>query len=266
MTNEIKIIKQRLKDKELLLLSYRGSILHGTEIEDWEFSSDDIDLIGIFMERDKWKYPLQLTCHKGLEIKEGKMDIVLYDILHYIHLLLKANPNVLAPIFAPKEFILYCDQRIAFWFKDNLRNKALSTSFYHTMKGYSYSMMEKFIKSSSREKVYFGYMGEKRKKLVDKFGYDTKFACHAFRLLQIGIEVLRGEGLHLDRRKRNASFLKDVKKGKNLMYINRLLLDYKFNELEKVNLKTQIPTLSQQEIIELKKQFILPLLENLKGE
>jgi hypothetical protein len=41
--------------------------------------------------------------------------------------------------------------------------------------------------------AYQGYMGEKRKQLVDKFGYDTKNASHLIRLLRMAIEFL-GDG------------------------------------------------------------------------
>jgi hypothetical protein len=44
-----------------------------------------------------------------------------------------------------------------------------------------------------------GYMGEKRKKLVDKFGYDTKNASHLIRLLKMGIEFLTEGNLFVER-------------------------------------------------------------------
>ena len=44
-----------------------------------------------------------------------------------------------------------------------------------------------------------GYMGEKRKRLVEKFGYDTKNASHLIRLLRMGMEFLVDGELHVER-------------------------------------------------------------------
>lgn len=44
-----------------------------------------------------------------------------------------------------------------------------------------------------------GYMGAKRKELVDKFGFDCKNASHLIRLLRMGIEFLREGVLHVHR-------------------------------------------------------------------
>lgn len=45
-----------------------------------------------------------------------------------------------------------------------------------------------------------GYMGQKRRELVDKFGYDTKNAAHLLRLQRMGIEFLSTGELIVDRR------------------------------------------------------------------
>jgi hypothetical protein len=44
-----------------------------------------------------------------------------------------------------------------------------------------------------------GYMGEKRKKLVEKFSYDCKKASHLIRLLKMGIEFLTEGTLYVER-------------------------------------------------------------------
>ena len=54
-------------------------------------------------------------------------------------------------------------------------------------------------------------MGEKRKKLVEKFGYDTKNAAHLIRLLRMGIEFLSTGKLNVMRE--DAKQLIQIKKG-----------------------------------------------------
>jgi uncharacterized protein len=53
---------------------------------------------------------------------------------------------------------------------------------------------------------------EKRHELEEKFGFDTKHACHTFRLLNTGIEILNGEGCKVKRPDRD--FLLDIRNGK----------------------------------------------------
>jgi hypothetical protein len=60
--------------------------------------------------------------------------------------------------------------------------------------------------------VFEGYMGEKRKKLVEKFSYDCKNASHLIRLLRMGIEFLTDGKLRVFRE--DAPELKDIKTGK----------------------------------------------------
>jgi len=56
---------------------------------------------------------------------------------------------------------------------------------YHSFIGYAYGQLRKMTKLN-----FEGYMGVKRKKLVEKFGYDVKNAAHCIRILKMGIEFL----------------------------------------------------------------------------
>jgi hypothetical protein len=58
-----------------------------------------------------------------------------------------------------------------------------------------------------------GYMGQKRRELVERYGYDTKNASHLIRLLKMGIEFLRDGELHVDRTGIDAEELKAIKRG-----------------------------------------------------
>lgn len=58
-----------------------------------------------------------------------------------------------------------------------------------------------------------GYMGDKRKRLVAQFGYDTKNAAHLVRLLRMGLEFLKDGILRVDRTGIDAHVLRDIKCG-----------------------------------------------------
>jgi hypothetical protein len=58
-----------------------------------------------------------------------------------------------------------------------------------------------------------GYMGDKRKRIVERFGYDTKNAAHLIRLLRMGIEFLRDGEMRVDRGGLDATELLEIKHG-----------------------------------------------------
>ena len=71
----------------------------------------------------------------------------------------------------------------------------------------TYSRLKKMEKGN-----FNGYMGEKRKELVKKFGFDTKNSAHCIRLLRMGIEFLVSGELNVFRE--DAPMLLDIKRGK----------------------------------------------------
>ncbi len=50
-----------------------------------------------------------------------------------------------------------------------------------------------------RSKYFSGYMGNKRRGLVETHGYDTKNAAHLIRILRMGIEFLTDGQMHVER-------------------------------------------------------------------
>lgn len=63
-----------------------------------------------------------------------------------------------------------------------------------------------------RAKFTSGYMGDKRRKLVERFGYDAKNAAHAVRLLRMAVGFL-GTGILEVYRERDGDELRAIKKG-----------------------------------------------------
>ena len=62
-----------------------------------------------------------------------------------------------------------------------------------------------------RSKYYQGYMGNKRRQLVERVGYDAKNAAHLIRILRMGIEFLTEGVLYVEREDKQE--LMDIKSG-----------------------------------------------------
>lgn len=180
---EKQIPLEDLIPENTILLGYRGSIAHGTFIPSTNPDSiDDKDLMGVCFA------PVDTYLGFGhFEQKEkflGEWDSVVYEIRKFLGLLSKANPNVLSLLWLEPHLyvrILPAGQHLI----DN-RDLFLSKEAYHSFTGYAYDQMKRMTNGA-----FLGYMGAKRKGLVEKHGYDTKNAAHLIRLLRMGIEYLR---------------------------------------------------------------------------
>jgi hypothetical protein len=74
-------------------------------------------------------------------------------------------------------------------------------------------MMEVVKRYRGERRRYYsgGYMGQKRRELVRRVGYDAKNAAHLIRLLRMGIEFLTEGMLHVERA--DAPELLSIKRG-----------------------------------------------------
>jgi len=74
-------------------------------------------------------------------------------------------------------------------------------------------MMEVVKRYRGERRRYYsgGYMGQKRRELVRRVGYDAKNAAHLIRLLRMGIEFLTEGTMHVERA--DASELLNIKRG-----------------------------------------------------
>ena len=162
-----------------------GSTLHGTGLAGHE----DTDLMGVCIE--PWKSVLGMerfeqwvwrSAPEGVRSGPQDIDITVYGLKKYLRLACKGNPSILLLLFVPREF-----QRVRTDMGDQLQSLA------------------PYIISKQVLDPYFGYLqaqkqrltGERggkhinRPELVERFGFDTKYAMHALRLAYQGQELLR---------------------------------------------------------------------------
>lgn len=172
-----------LAKNNLIIKGITGSHLYGTETE-----ASDIDYMGVFIPPPDYMYGLK-RCEQVI-LKEKNAQGVLeeytcYTLEKYISLAIGNNPNILSLFYTPQDRLVYVNE----FGKELLanRNLFLSKKSYHTFRGYAHAQRKKI---TSKEKV----LGH-RIDLIEKFGYDVKFAMHLLRLLYEGLDILVGKEL-----------------------------------------------------------------------
>lgn len=177
--------------EDMIFLGYRGSITHGTYRPPKHPNSiDDKDLIGVF--GGSVEHYLGFGRKETAEKVYKEWDCVYYEIRKMVALLKKGNPNVLSTLWLPDKHILKTSD---IW--DTLidhRELFVTKQAYHAFAGYAASQFKRMD-----HLAYNGRMGEKRKQLVQKHGYDTKNAAHLIRLLNMAIEFLTEGRMYVER-------------------------------------------------------------------
>jgi predicted nucleotidyltransferase len=190
-----------------IIHAYRGSIAHGMYIKNSDpLSFDDKDTIALCVPTKQYYIGLKTFGSGGTqEIKRDEWDIVVYEMKKGISLLSQGNPNVLCLLWVePKNYINITEAGKKLVAN---RNLFVGKHVYRSFTGYAYSQLHRM-----EHFVFQGYMGSKRKAIVEQFGYDTKNAAHLIRLLRMGIEFLTDGELYVERQ--DASQLLDIKRGK----------------------------------------------------
>lgn len=186
-----------------VLLGYVGSIAHGTYRDpDNPDSVDDKDIMGVCLPPLESIYGLDRFEQRCVQLRDW--DSVIYEARKYVRLLYQSNPNVLSLLWLNDNHYIYRGP-IGNYLISN-RDLFVSKKIYHSFTGYAYAQLKRMTHAACE-----GYMGKKRKELVEKFGYDCKNAAHCIRLLRMGIEFLREGVLHVHRE--DAPQLVEIKMG-----------------------------------------------------
>lgn len=193
----------------LVLVGRRGSEAHGLFVPSTDPNSiDDRDLAGVCILPVEYYFGLSAWDHA--EAIKDCWDVVLDEYTRFVRLALKQNPNVLSLLWLEPEDYLYVTPAG----QSLINNRAMLRSKHHAFNAFcGYADQQIKLMETREAKAYKGYMGEKRKKIVDAFGYDVKNACHAIRLLRMGCEYLETGELNV-RRKNDREELLAIKTGR----------------------------------------------------
>lgn len=128
-------------------------------------------------------------------------DFQIFSIVKFFQLMMENNPNMIDAIFVPPNCVLHCTplaQRVR-----DRRRVFLHKGSFHKFRGYAHSQLHKMRGDQERPEG-------KRKDIVERFGFDVKFAYHVVRLLDEAEQILATGDLELGR---NREVLKEIRRG-----------------------------------------------------
>ncbi len=137
--------------------------------------------------------------HVATEDGAKVYDVSIYNIVRFFTLCMENNPNIIDSLFTPARCVLHTTA-VGQLVREN-RRLFLHRGAWPKFKGYAYSQLAKM---ASKERT------GKRKAMVEKHGFDLKFAYHVVRLLDEAEQILSGEDLDLER---NREQLKAIRRG-----------------------------------------------------
>jgi predicted nucleotidyltransferase len=166
--------------------------------------------------------------HHVRDLDKGKeYDFCIYNIAKYFRLCANGNPNMIDSLFVPLRCITH-STTIGNLVRER-RKDFLSKKCWHTFKGYAYSQLHKMDIKNPKGK---------RKEMVDKYGYDVKFAYHVVRLLNEVEQILLEGDLDIER---NREQLKSIRRGDWIVQEVRQYFQEKERALESLYLKSDLP-------------------------
>ncbi len=217
-----------------ILSCYRGSVAQGTHVPVTDKNSiDDVDAMVICVPPESYYLGLKEYGHRGTkEVKHEEWDIVIYEVRKAVGLLRKGNPNMLNALWIDDN--MYLKRTAAGDMLVENRDLFVGKHAYKHFVGYAHGQLHRMTHHS-----YEGYMGKKRKEIVDRFGHDPKNASHLIRILRMGIEFL-AEGC-LNVRRHDAEELKEIKTGKWSLGQVKREADRLFKLAEEAYVRSDLP-------------------------
>jgi predicted nucleotidyltransferase len=134
-----------------------------------------------------------------IKVNEREYDIQLYTLVNYVQSCMENNPNLIDSLFVPERCVIH-QSMVGEILREN-RRLFLHKGIHKKLMGYAYSQLNK-IRTKEPE--------GKRLAMIEKFGYDVKFAYHVVRLVQQAEMVMMHHDLDLEE---NRELLKSVRRG-----------------------------------------------------
>lgn len=167
--------------KNEILRGVVGSTAHGTAVD----GQDDRDEMGVFIEPQENVCGLTPLDHyiyrdaaEGQRSRPGDLDLTMYSLRKFCRLAAQGNPSIICLLWLPEyEFKTDLGQRLI-----DLRDAFISRESGQRFLGYLVAQRMKMTGERTQT--------VKRTDLLEKYGYDTKFAMHALRLGYQGIQLM----------------------------------------------------------------------------
>ncbi len=194
-------------DNEVLRVEV-GSRLLGLGV-----GSDDQDMLGVYVEsdvdvlgtREPRAHYTARTQREGGRSGPGDIDLTLYPLRRYLRLAVQGNPSVLLLLYAPASALL-TRTTLGEELREH-RSLIVSRQAGHRFLGYLHAQRERMLGRDKRARV------PKRPELIERYGFDTKYAYQALRLGMQGVELLTTGTVSLPMRPEQREMLLAVRTG-----------------------------------------------------
>jgi predicted nucleotidyltransferase len=183
-----------------------------------------------------------------VETETREYDLNCYNIVHWFHLVLDNNPNMIDCLFVPRECITHTSN-VGEMVREK-RRSLLHKGAWHRYKGYAYSQLNKMGKKDG---------DGKRAASIEKYGYDVKQAYHLVRLLDECEQIFSTGDLDL---RRNSEQLKAIRRGEVAEADIRRYAAVMEHRLENLKHESDLPDYPNEEFF---KQLLLECLEEHYG-
>lgn len=210
----------------LALLGQVGSGLHGVTTGD-----DDRDEMGVCVEPPEYVIGNSLfeqyifrTQPEGVRSGKGDLDLVIYSLRKWARLAAQGNPTVLLLLFIPENEIVYSNH-----IGQDMQNNPelfLSRQVADRFAGYLVSQRDQMLGKKSKKHT-------NRPELVEKYGFDSKFAYHMVRLGLQGVELLTTGKVTLPIPEPDRTWLRELRYG---LHTKKEALDRAEDLLARLNL------------------------------
>lgn len=187
--------------------------------------------------------------------KGREYDFAVYSIVKYFHLTMENNPNMVDSLFTPARCRL---TTTPVWemIREH-RQLFLHKGCFHKFRGYAFAQLSKMGPNYKDGELVLP--SGKRRALVEKFGYDVKFAYHVVRLSLECEQILEEHTLDLER---NREILKSIRNGEWTSSQVRMWFAQKEKHLDNLYHNSTLPHKPDESAI---KELLLSCLEHHYG-
>lgn len=205
-------------DSRTILRGVVGSTAHGLHTDD---GVDDRDEMGVCIEPMRCMIgasEFEQVIYRTAAIRErkhdapsrgGDLDLTVYSLRKWARLAIHGNPTVLLLPFLPPELCVMRDARGAHL--QELADAFWSKEAGQRFLGYLTAQKQRLLGERG------GDHGVRRPELIEKYGYDTKYAMHMVRLGLQGVEFLRTGRMTLPMPEPDRQWVRDIRIGKVTM-------------------------------------------------
>lgn len=201
---------RHIAEPNTILRCQVGSGAHGLAIEGY----DDRDEMGMCIEPPEYVIGLKRfdqyqyrTKPEGVRSEAGDLDLVIYSLRKWMRLALAGNPSILIPLFVPQHDVVGIMPAGA-WLRQH-PERVVSRRAGYRFAGY---LRRQRLSLLSREGKGRDVT---RPELIEKYGFDTKYAAHMVRLGIQGIELLTTGSISLPMKPYWREYIRDLRQGKH---------------------------------------------------